>query len=76
MHSYRCGRCGITSPPYVLRMLAERHGEGHRDSVHHGDHPDGECIVTGDYARPRAGDVRVFLIVAGLLAVALLGKLF
>ncbi|MDX3239384.1 hypothetical protein PV392_27590 [Streptomyces sp. ME03-5709C] len=76
MHSYRCGRCGITSPPYLLRAFAERHGASHRDSAHHGDHPDGECIVTAAHERPQAGDVRVFLIVAALLAVALLGKLF
>ncbi|MFD8079669.1 hypothetical protein ACFV3E_44500 [Streptomyces sp. NPDC059718] len=70
-YSYRCGRCGITSPPYLLRMLAERHGVGHR-----GDHPDGECIVEAGFRRLERGEMRAVVIALALIAVALLGKLF
>lgn len=78
MHRYRCAICGITSSPYALRSSAEKHGANHRRRRHGGErnHPDGERILSGGYRGPRGGEWAAVILTIGLLAVALLGKVF
>ncbi|MEU0275519.1 hypothetical protein [Streptomyces sp. NPDC006307] len=76
MHRYRCPLCGITSAPYVTRAGADRHGAGHRDARHGGDHPDGEHIIRAAAHRaPQGSEWMAVLVVLVVLAIGLVGKI-
>ncbi|MEU5834512.1 hypothetical protein ABZ820_12680 [Streptomyces diacarni] len=75
MHRYRCQLCGITSRSYATRLGAERHGHGHRERRHGGDHPDGEHILTAGYRGPQGREWTAVVLTFALIAVALVAKL-